>query len=376
MNKFSTINKLIITALCIALCTVLPQVFHAIPNAGSIFLPLHIPVLMCGLICGWQYGAVCGITGPVISSLLMGMPGIAMLPAMVVECAVYGFVSGLLSRTVRTGKRIADTYISLVAAMLAGRVVAGLANACMFTPGEFGFAMWTTSYFITGIPGIIAQLIILPSVVLALTKAGLIPDRYSEKNRITQFFDRYAPKWDAHMIRNEEVIKTILDNAGVREGKRVLDVACGTGVLIPDYLTRKATITAIDLSPKMLSIAKKKFRRENVQFICDDVEEYDFETKFDCIMVYNSFPHFLNQEKLIEKLVSLLKSGGTLTIAHGMSRAAVNRHHEGAAHDVSVKLMETDSLAELMQKYLEITSNISNGKMYLVTGKYVIKENG
>lgn len=376
MNKFSTTNKLIITALCIALCTVLPQVFHAIPNAGSIFLPLHIPVLMCGLICGWQYGTACGIIGTLISSVLTGMPPVAVLPAMMVECAVYGFVSGLLIKLIRTGKRIADTYISLIVAMLAGRIVAGLAKAFLFTPGEFGFAMWTTSYFITGLPGMIAQLIILPGVILALTKARLIPDRYSEKNRITHFFDRYAPKWDAHMIRNEEVIKTILDNAGVCEGKNVLDVACGTGVLIPDYLIRKATITAIDMSPKMISIAKKKFQHENVLFICDDVEEYDFSTKFDCIMVYNSFPHFLNQEKLIEKLVSLLKSGGTLTIAHGMSRAAVNRHHEGAAHDVSVKLMETDSLAELMQKYLEITSNISNEKMYLVTGTNVIKENG
>lgn len=370
MNKFSTINKIIITALCIALCTVLPQVFHAIPNAGSIFLPLHIPVLMCGLICGWQYGALCGLIGPLISALLTGMPAIAMLPAMMVECAVYGFVSGLLIKLIRTGKRIADTYISLIAAMLAGRVAAGLVKAFLFTPGEFGFAMWTTSYFITGLPGMIAQLIILPSVILVLTKARLIPDKYSEKGRVIGFFDRYAGQWDAHMVRNEEAIKSILDTAGIAEGRSVLDVACGTGVLIPDYLSRNvAAVTAIDISPKMIRIARKKFKNTRIKFICKDVEITNFPERFDCIMVYNSFPHFSDSEKLIQKLVTLLKPDGTLTIAHGMSREAVNRHHEGAAHEVSVRLMESDELAELMQRYLEVVTNISNDEMYLVTGR-------
>ena len=142
-----------------------------------------------------------------------------------------------------------------------------------------------------------------------------------QKKDIVEFFDMCAPEWDADMIRNDEIINIILDNAKVCEGKDVLDVACGTGVLIPDYLGRNVnTVTAIDLSPEMVKIAKGKFRQENVQIICGDVETEEFERKFDCIVVYNAFPHFPEPKNLIKVLASHLKEGGVLTVAHGMSR--------------------------------------------------------
>ena len=74
MKKMTSVKKSIITAVCIALCVVLPQAFHAIPNAGTIYCPMHIPVLLCGLVCGWSYGLLCGIAGPLLSSLITGMP--------------------------------------------------------------------------------------------------------------------------------------------------------------------------------------------------------------------------------------------------------------------------------------------------------------
>ena len=80
------------------------------------------------------------------------------------------------------------------------------------------------------------------------------------KQKIADFFDRCASWWDEDMVRNEEVIAKILDNGGVREGVHVLDVACGTGVLFPDYLSRGvASVTGIDISPEMVKIAKEKF---------------------------------------------------------------------------------------------------------------------
>ena len=114
-----------------------------------------------------------------------------------------------------------------------------------------------------------------------------------DKNEVIAFFDSLAADWDAGMVKDEEVIERILDNVCVRQGKTVLDVACGTGVMIPYYLERGASfITAIDISPKMCEIASDKFRNENVKIICDDVVEHDFKEKFDCILVYNAFPHF------------------------------------------------------------------------------------
>ena len=175
----STVKKSIITAVCIALCVVLPMAFHAIPNAGSIISPMHIPVLLCGLICGWPFGLACGLIGPLISSLMTGMPPFAYLPAMMIELAIYGLVSGLLMKFIHTGKLFADLYISLLGAMLIGRIVAGLAKALIFASGSYSISAWITSYFVTSLPGIIIQLALIPAIVFALEKARLIPVRYS-----------------------------------------------------------------------------------------------------------------------------------------------------------------------------------------------------
>lgn len=174
----STVKKSILCAVCIALCVVLPQMFHAIPNAGSIYLPMHIPVLLCGLICGWQYGLLCGAAGPILSSLFTSMPMPAYLPPMTAECAVYGCAAGLLMKLVHTKKIFADLYISLISSMIAGRIAAGCVKALIFARGSITMAAWASGYFVTGLPGIIIQLVIIPASVIALTKARLIPKRY------------------------------------------------------------------------------------------------------------------------------------------------------------------------------------------------------
>ena len=180
--KLSAIKRLTISALCMALCVVLPIAFHVIPNAGSVLLPMHIPVLLCGLVCGWQYGLLCGCIGPLVSSILTGMPPAAVLPGMTVECGMYGCICGLMMERVRTGSLYADLYISMPVAMLAGRILSGIAKALILAPGTW-FAAWGTASFVTALPGISVQLIMLPSLIVALTKAGLIPDRYNHEKR-------------------------------------------------------------------------------------------------------------------------------------------------------------------------------------------------
>ena len=191
-----------------------------------------------------------------------------------------------------------------------------------------------------------------------------------ETKEVIEFFDRLAPGWDAEMIRNDEIINTILDNVGVTEGKEILDVACGTGVLIPDYLKRNVgSVTAIDISPKMTEIAKEKFPQEQVTILCGDVETTDFGKQFDCIVVYNAFPHFPNPERLIARLASTLKPGGTLTVAHGMSREKIDAHHHGSASHVSNGLMSAEDLAAIFGKHLKVSAVSSNDRMYQVVGK-------
>lgn len=193
-----------------------------------------------------------------------------------------------------------------------------------------------------------------------------------DKNEVIAFFDTKAAVWDAEMIRSDEKIGRILDNAHVGAGSRVLDVACGTGVLMPDYLARNVgSVTAIDISPEMIRIASEKFPQENLCFVCGDVETADVGADFDAIVVYNAFPHFPDGARLIKRLSSLLREGGTLTVAHGMSREDIDGHHHGAASHVSNGLMRVTDLASIFERTLEVTTVISDENMYQVVGKKV-----
>ena len=187
-----------------------------------------------------------------------------------------------------------------------------------------------------------------------------------EKKDVIAFFDRCAPWWDADMVRHEDIIAKILDNGGIRAGIDVLDVACGTGVLFPDYLARgAASVTAIDISPEMAKIAQSKF--PEVQVICGDVEAVDFGRQFDAVMVYNAFPHFPDPAHLIEVLAGLVKPGGRLSVAHSMSRAALANHHKRASL-VSIELLEEHALADLFAPWFDVDVMISDDRMYQVSG--------
>ena len=188
-----------------------------------------------------------------------------------------------------------------------------------------------------------------------------------EKKDVAAFFDNCAPWWDADMIRNEAVIATILENAGIKAGMDVLDVACGTGVLFPDYLNRGvASVTGIDISPEMAKIAASKF--PEVTVVCGDVEETKFDRQFDAIMVYNAFPHFPEPARLIEALARLVKPGGRLSVAHSMSREKLQQHHSGRASKVSIDLIHEKELAALFAPYFDVDVIISNDRMYQVAG--------
>jgi len=189
-----------------------------------------------------------------------------------------------------------------------------------------------------------------------------------DKQSIIEFFDRLAPEWDANMIRDDEKINKILDCAGIIENASVLDVACGTGVLIQDILNRNVSkVIGVDISPAMIEIANKKYNDFRAEFICSDVEVLSFDEKFDCCLVYNAFPHFPDPEKLIKILAEKLSKNGRLTIAHGMSREDINQHHSGKASDVSRGLPSEKDLSALMEKYLKVDTVISNENIYIVS---------
>ena len=163
-------------ALFLALCLVLPLLTGQIPQVGSMLLPMHIPVLLCGLVCGWQYGAAVGFVAPLLRSLLFTMPKLYPVAiAMAFELLTYGLVIGLVYRRLAK-KGMVGVYAALVTAMVAGRLVWGVAEVVLL--GLNGNA-FTAQAFLAGAllnaaPGIIVQLILIPAVMAALQKAGAI----------------------------------------------------------------------------------------------------------------------------------------------------------------------------------------------------------
>lgn len=160
------LKNLVLSALFIALGIVLPFVTMQIPRIGNMLLPMHIPVILCGFICGGPYGAIVGLILPLLRSLLTGMP--PMIPiavCMAPELAVYGLVTGLLYQKMKARKY--GVYVSLIAAMILGRIVWGLVSVVVFSllGNSFTWKLFVTNGFITAIPGIILQLILIPILV-------------------------------------------------------------------------------------------------------------------------------------------------------------------------------------------------------------------
>lgn len=171
MNKT---KQLVLTALFVAIGVALPQAFHAIPNAGSIFLPMHIPVLISGYALGPLFGLICGILTPLLSHLIFQMPPAPVLPGMLCELAVYGLITGLLNKVIKIENRLLRNYVVLIGAMLCGRITYGILNSLVFRAGQYSMQAWISAAFVTAIPGIIIQLVLIPILVDRLQKANLI----------------------------------------------------------------------------------------------------------------------------------------------------------------------------------------------------------
>lgn len=174
MNKKT--KNLTLSAMFLAIGLVLPFLTGQIPQIGNMMLPMHIPGLLCGLICGWQYGAVVGFVLPILRYMIFGMP--VLFPtgiAMAFELMTYGLVIGLLYERSRW-KCIVCLYRSLISSMVAGRIVWAAVQMVLLgvTGGSFTMQMFFAGAFLNAVPGIIIQLVLIPSVMVALQRTGLI----------------------------------------------------------------------------------------------------------------------------------------------------------------------------------------------------------
>lgn len=170
------VQKLTISALFLALGLILPFLTGQIPNIGRMLLPMHIPVLLCGLICGWQYGLGVGLITPILRSAVFHSP--MMFPmafAMAFELAGYGAVIGWIYAKFKS-KNMINIYLSLLIAMVCGRVIYGLVmtviSALLHQP--YSFEIFMTAAVTSGIPGMIVQLILIPAIMLFLYQSKIL----------------------------------------------------------------------------------------------------------------------------------------------------------------------------------------------------------
>ena len=178
MKTRKQLLNLAFSGVFLALAYVLPFLTGQIREIGSMLCPMHIPVLLCGFICGAPYGLVVGLVAPLLRSVTLGMP--VLFPsaiAMAFELAMYGLMAGLLYKYLP--KRKPYIYASLLGAMVAGRFVWGAVMFCImgFNTAEFGFEAFWAGAFVNALPGIIAQIIIIPALVMLLEKVSLKPNK-------------------------------------------------------------------------------------------------------------------------------------------------------------------------------------------------------
>lgn len=183
-SKKIDVRLLIIAALMLALAILLPQIFGRIQFLGTKFLPMHIPVLLCGFICGVRYGTLCGAVAPLMCSLLFGMPPFfPMAVSMAVELCAYGAAAGLARALIAYKPykyKLALLYASLIGVMIIGRIAYGITMIIItaIQSEPYTFSVFISASAISAIPGIILQLILIPLILAFLSKTGVIKERY------------------------------------------------------------------------------------------------------------------------------------------------------------------------------------------------------
>ena len=175
MRHSRQIHTLVLAALFLALGMVLPFFTGQIPQIGGMLLPMHIPALLCGLLCGWQYGAAVGFIMPLMRMSLFGMPPLVTAVAMAFELAAYGAIAGFLYSRSRW-QCVVALYRSLIIAMAGGRLVWAAVRVVMTGVAQvpFTWELFLSGALLDAVPGIILQLVFIPALMVALDRTGMV----------------------------------------------------------------------------------------------------------------------------------------------------------------------------------------------------------
>lgn len=186
---------------------------------------------------------------------------------------------------------------------------------------------------------------------------------------IKSYFDKMADNWDEDILPIDETRRCIVRLSGIKEYTHVLDVACGTGAMFTALQEKNPEhITAVDISEKMVDIAKNKVKDNPLFDVkCGDFFEIEDE-KYDCIIIYNAYPHFIDKEKLSKKVSQLLTPDGRFVVAHGAGKETINLHHSNVPKEITSYLLSVQEESEYWKKYFNIDILIDTQEFYMFSG--------
>lgn len=183
-----------------------------------------------------------------------------------------------------------------------------------------------------------------------------------------EFFNNRAFKWDEICKHDNKKLEKIIELSSIKTNSKILDVATGTGILISYFLNKSpSSITAVDISDNMILMAKKKYSDSRVQFVVQDILEYN-DKGFDYIFLYSAYPHFNDKHRLFSHLLTLINDGGKIVIAHGTSKEKINEIHHKNSNTKNDSLPPVDVTANIMSKYFKVDVMIDNAEMYYISG--------
>lgn len=330
------IRKMVIEAFLLALCIIVPLLFHQIPQGGNIFLPMHIPVLLSGFILGPIYGLMTGLLGPLLSFSLTGMPTLFVLPGMMIELACYGLFSGLFYRIYKTKYYSLDVFLTLLTALIIGKAVRGIFDTFYysFNSRPYSFMVFFTSYLVTAWPGLLFQVVFIPTLMISLNKMDLLlPDN---RSLATLFHLKNSQKKNEERFKNIEEnkkafsnvsdpkIQEILVNLPLNQNLNLLDIGGGTGSIARILAPHFKTVTTLESVKEVYEEGKKTPFPSNVTYLNQDFYFYQTKEKYDVILFFNSYPHFENKALLPYLLSNLLTPHGKIYILSTSSKERIN----------------------------------------------------
>ncbi len=189
-------------------------------------------------------------------------------------------------------------------------------------------------------------------------------------DKVAEYFDACADEWEERFVRPDAAQDIAARIAGVKSGMRVADIGCGTGIMTPIYLgLGVAEAVGIDVSPRMIAHAADKFESEScATFVCSDAMTFEDQERFDAVVAYNCYPHFLDREALVRNVAALLRPGGRFVVAHSMGRARMNEHHAHVPSSVTSDLQPASIEAAVWEPFFEIDSIVDAPDFYCFAG--------